>query len=160
MAAAVYGASEGLNTLVLEQTAPGGQAGGTSKIENYLGFPTGVSGEELADRAVLQARRFGAEISTPSRVTTLEFDEAYPVLHLDNGERVFARCLLIATGADYRKLDVENREKFDGAGVYYSATHTDWLLPHIATDNKGFVKTGHVDCKFTPMDIEPSAVLA
>jgi thioredoxin reductase (NADPH) len=128
LAAAVYGASEGLHTLVLEQKAPGGQAGASSKIENYLGFPTGVSGEELAERAVLQARKFGAQFSTPSRVTKLEFDGAYPVLHLYEGERVSTKCLLIATGADYRKLDVEGRERFDGAGVYYAATHTEALM--------------------------------
>jgi thioredoxin reductase (NADPH) len=128
LAAAVYGASEGLSTGVLEQTAPGGQAGGSAKIENYLGFPTGLSGEELAERAVLQARKFGAQLSTPSRVMKLEFDTAYSVLHLDDGEEVSAKCLLIATGADYRRLDVEGRERFDGAGVYYAATHTEALM--------------------------------
>ncbi|MDQ3930584.1 MAG: cyclic nucleotide-binding domain-containing protein, partial [Chloroflexota bacterium] len=87
LAAAVYGASEGLNTLVLEQTAPGGQAGASSKIENYLGFPTGVSGGELAERAVLQARKFGARFSTPSRAMKLELDGAYPVLQLYEGQR-------------------------------------------------------------------------
>ncbi|MEO8286294.1 MAG: NAD(P)/FAD-dependent oxidoreductase [Chloroflexota bacterium] len=126
--AAVYGASEGLNTLVLEQMAPGGQAGASSKIENYLGFPTGVSGAELAERAVLQARKFGAQFSTPSRAVKLEFDGAYPILHLSDGERVLARCMLIATGADYRKLDVEGRARFDGAGVYYAATPTEALM--------------------------------
>jgi thioredoxin reductase (NADPH) len=128
LAAAVYGASEGLSTVVLEQTAPGGQAGGSAKIENYLGFPTGLSGEELAERAVLQARKFGAQLSTPSRVMKLEFDTAYSVLHLDDGEEVSAKCLLIATGADYRRLDVEGRERFDGAGVYYAATRTEALM--------------------------------
>jgi thioredoxin reductase (NADPH) len=104
LAAAVYGASEGLNTVVLEQTAPGGQAGASMRIENYLGFPTGLTGSELADRAVLQADRFGARLSVPTPVTRLEFDQAYPVLRLDGGEAVAAKCLLIAAGAEYRRL--------------------------------------------------------
>lgn len=128
LAAAVYGASEGLNTIVLEENAPGGQAGSSSLIENYLGFPTGISGADLASRAALQARKFGAQFSTPSQVLKLEFEDTYPVLHLAGGEQISAKCLLIATGADYRKLDVENREKFDGAGVYYSATYTEALM--------------------------------
>ncbi len=107
LAAAVYGASEGLRTVVLERTAPGGQAGNSMRIENYLGFPTGVTGSELTDRATLQADKFGARLSVPSPVTSLSFDQAYPVLHLD-GETVTAKCLLIATGADYRRLGVEN----------------------------------------------------
>ena len=128
LAAAVYGASEGLRTVVLERTAPGGQAGSSMRIENYLGFPTGITGSELADRAVLQANKFGAHLSVPTPVTGLTFDNAYPVLHLDGGETVTAKCLLIATGADYRRLDVEGCERFEGAGVYYAATPTEAQL--------------------------------
>lgn len=122
LAAAVYGASEGLNTVVLERTAPGGQAGSSMRIENYLGFPTGLTGRELADRAAIQAAKFGAEISTPTPVARIEFDNQYPVLRLDGGETVRTKCLLIATGADYRKLEVEGCEQFEGTGVYYAAT--------------------------------------
>jgi thioredoxin reductase (NADPH) len=122
LAAAVYGASEGLNTIVLEHTAPGGQAGSSMRIENYLGFPTGITGSELADRAVLQADKFGAQISIPTPVTKLTFDKVYSVLELDGGENVVAKCLLIATGAEYRRLEVEHCSRFEGAGVYYAAT--------------------------------------
>src|ERR1017187_5883540 len=121
LAAAVYGASEGLRTAVLEDTAPGGQAGGSMRIENYLGFPTGVTGSELAGRAILQANKFGAHLSVPTPVNQLTFANAYTVVHLDGGETVTAKCLLIATGADYRRLDVEGSERFEGTGVYYAA---------------------------------------
>ncbi len=122
LAAAVYGASEGLNTIVLEHTAPGGQAGSSMRIENYLGFPTGITGSELADRAVLQADKFGAHISIPTPVTKLTFDNAYSVLELEGGETVVAKCLLIATGAEYRRLEIERCSQFEGRGVYYAAT--------------------------------------
>jgi thioredoxin reductase (NADPH) len=122
LAAAVYGASEGLNTLVLEHTAPGGQAGSSMRIENYLGFPTGITGSELADRAVLQADKFGARISIPTPVTKLTFDKTYSVLELEGGETVVAKCLLIATGAEYRRLEIERCSQFEGRGVYYAAT--------------------------------------
>ena len=122
LAAAVYGASEGLNTIVLEHTAPGGQAGSSMRIENYLGFPTGITGSELADRAVLQADKFGAQISVPTPVTKLIFDKAYSILELEGGENIVAKCLLIATGAEYRRLEVEHCSRFEGAGVYYAAT--------------------------------------
>jgi len=122
LAAAVYGASEGLSTIVLEHTAPGGQAGSSMRIENYLGFPTGITGSELADRAVLQADKFGARISIPTPVTKLTFDKVYSVLELEGGENVVAKCLLIATGAEYRRLEVEHCSRFEGAGVYYAAT--------------------------------------
>jgi len=122
LAAAVYGASEGLNTIVLEHTAPGGQAGSSMRIENYLGFPTGITGSELADRAVLQADKFGANISVPTPATKLTFDKAYSILELEGGENVVAKCLLIATGAEYRRLEVEHCSRFEGAGVYYAAT--------------------------------------
>src|SRR5437879_5177180 len=122
LAAAVYGASEGLSTIVLEHTAPGGQAGSSMRIENYLGFPTGITGGELADRAVLQADKFGARISVPTPVTKLTFDKAYSVLELEGGETVVAKCLLIATGAEYRRLEIERCSQFEGRGVYYAAT--------------------------------------
>src|SRR5713101_7384868 len=125
LAAAVYGASEGLSTIVLEHTAPGGQAGSSMRIENYLGFPTGITGGELADRAVLQADKFGARISIPTPVTKLTFDTVYSVLELEGGENVVAKCLLIATGAEYRRLDVEDCSRFEGAGVYYAATSNE-----------------------------------
>jgi thioredoxin reductase (NADPH) len=122
LAAAVYGASEGLSTVVLERIAPGGQAATSMRIENYLGFPTGVTGYELAERAVVQANKFGAILSVPTPVVSLEFDNAYAVLKLEGGESVVAKCLLISTGADYRRLDVEGCARFEGSGVYYAAT--------------------------------------
>ena len=125
LAAAVYGASEGLRTAVLERTAPGGQAGTSMRIENYLGFPTGVTGSELTDRAILQANKFGARLSVPTPVTHLTFDKAYSVLHLDSEEPVTAKCLLIATGVDYRRLGADGEDKFEGRGVYYAATPTE-----------------------------------
>src|SRR5262249_21150210 len=97
LAAAVYGASEGLHTLLVERTAPGGQAGASMRIENYLGFPTGVTGSELADRATLQANKFGARLSVPSQVTGLSWENAYSILCLDTGETVTTKCVLIAT---------------------------------------------------------------
>jgi thioredoxin reductase (NADPH) len=122
LAAAVYGASEGLRTVVLERTAPGGQAGASMRIENYLGFPTGITGAELAERAVLQANKFGASLSVPTPVAGLRFENTYSVLELEGGETVVAKCLLIATGADYRKLEVEGCQRFEDSGVYYAAT--------------------------------------
>src|SRR6266852_8278551 len=128
LAAAVYGASEGLRTVVLEQTAPGGQAGSSMRIENYLGFPTGLTGSELAGRAVIQANKFGAHLSVSAPVTRLEFDKAYPVLRLDGSETVTAKCLLIASGAEYRRLGVEGCERYEGTGVYYAATPNEAQL--------------------------------
>jgi thioredoxin reductase (NADPH) len=125
LAAAVYGASEGLNAVVLERAAPGGQAGRSMRIENYLGFPTGITGAELAERAVVQANKFGAKLDVATRVTALTFDNRYPLVHLEGGETVTTKCLLIATGADYRLLNVENCERFEGRGVYYAATPTE-----------------------------------
>lgn len=122
LAAAVYAASEGLNALVLEGAAPGGQAGASTRIENYLGFPTGISGAELTGRATLQAQRFGARLSVPTLATSLEREDTHLVVHLDGGERATARCVLIATGAEYDRLDVPGRERFDGRGVFYAAT--------------------------------------
>ncbi len=127
LAAAVYAASEGLTTAVLECFAPGGQAGASSLIENFVGFPTGISGGELAYRTFLQANRFGACFSTPAQVQAMRFEGAVPsaVLELEGGEQLYARCVLIATGAHYRRLDAEDRARFDGSGVYYAATQME-----------------------------------
>ena len=127
LAAAVYAASEGLSTVVLEAFAPGGQAGSSSLIENFVGFPTGISGGALTNRAFLQANRFGACFSTPAQVIAMRFEESAPsaVLELAGGELLRARCVLVATGAHYRRLDAENRDKFDGTGVYYAATQME-----------------------------------
>ena len=122
LAAAVYGASEGLSTIVLERSGPGGQAGRSMRIENYLGFPTGITGGELAERAVVQAGKFGAKLPVPTPVTRLTFENGYSILHIEGGETITAKCLLIATGAEYRKMDVEGCEPFEGRGVYYAAT--------------------------------------
>src|SRR4051812_5319301 len=122
LAAAVYGASEGLRTVVLECTAPGGQAGRSMRIENYLGFPTGITGSELAERAFVQANKFGANIPVSTQATRLTFEGGHAVLQLDSGETVTTKCVLIATGADYRRLGVEGCAEFEGRGVYYAAT--------------------------------------
>jgi len=122
LAAAVYGASEGLSTIVLERSGPGGQAGRSMRIENYLGFPFGITGAELADKAVMQANKFGARLPVPTPVTSMTFDNGYKLLHLDGGETVTAKCVLIATGAEYRRLGVAGCEPLEGRGVYYAAT--------------------------------------
>ena len=122
LAAAVYGASEGLQTIVLESLAPGGQAGTSSKIENYLGFPTGISGQALAGRAQVQAQKFGARLALSRAVVGLDCDAAPYTLALDDGESIRARAIVVATGARYRKLDVAGYERFEGAGIYYAAT--------------------------------------
>ncbi len=128
LGAAVYGASEGLRTAMLESIAPGGQAGASMRIENYLGFPTGLTGAELTDRAILQANKFGARLSVPTPATRLTFENGYSILELDGGETITTKCLLIATGAQYRRLDVEGFERFEGTGVYYAATLAEALL--------------------------------
>jgi thioredoxin reductase (NADPH) len=124
LASAVYAASEGLSTLVLESEAPGGQAGTSSKIENYLGFPTGISGQALAGRAQVQAQKFGARIAVPRTVARLDCDRRPYALHLDDGSQVQAKAVVIATGATYRRLgQVENAERFEGGnGIHYAAT--------------------------------------
>jgi thioredoxin reductase (NADPH) len=122
LAAAVYGASEGLRTLVLERYGPGGQAQRSMRIENYLGFPMGITGGELADRAVVQANKFGAQLPVPTPVTQLTFDHAYSLLNVEGSETITTKCLLIATGAEYRRLVAEGCERFEGTGVYYAAT--------------------------------------
>jgi thioredoxin reductase (NADPH) len=122
LAAAVYGASEGLDTIVLESEAPGGQAGTSSKIENYLGFPTGISGRALAGRAQVQAQKFGARLAVPRRVTRLDCTERPFTLELEDGGRIRARSVVVASGARYRKLDLENFDRFEGGGLHYAAT--------------------------------------
>jgi thioredoxin reductase (NADPH) len=122
LAAAVYGASEGLDVLVLESNAPGGQAGSSSRIENYLGFPAGVSGLELTGRAYAQAQKFGAQIMIAVGGARLTCDGVPYTIETDEGTRVAARALIIATGAEYRKPPIANVTQFEGAGVYYGAT--------------------------------------
>jgi thioredoxin reductase (NADPH) len=131
LAAAVYAASEGLNTIVLESYAPGGQAGSSSLIENFFGFPTGISGGELTYSAQLQAYRFGAKFSTPSQALTLAFTEGEhrATLQAEGCNAILrAKCVIIATGADYHRLDAEGREEFEGSGVYYAATAREGQL--------------------------------
>ncbi|MGA9773616.1 MAG: FAD-dependent oxidoreductase [Blastocatellia bacterium] len=128
LAAAVYGASEGLDVLVLESNSPGGQAGSSSKIENYLGFPTGVSGQELAARAYTQAQKFGAQMIVAKGAKQLACDRKPYAIEIDNGPRVPARTIIIATGAEYRRLSIDNLSKFEGAGVYYGATFVESQL--------------------------------
>ena len=125
LAAAVYGASEGLSTVLIEMEAPGGQAGMSSRIENYLGFPSGLSGGDLARRAVAQARRFGVEILSPQRVTGVSVEGPSRVVKLTAGSDVGCKVLLIATGVAYRKLDVPGAERLQGRGVYYGAAMTE-----------------------------------
>jgi thioredoxin reductase (NADPH) len=128
LAAAVYGASEGLDVLVIESNSPGGQAGASSKIENYLGFPTGISGQELAGKAYTQAQKFGAQMLIARDARGLACDRRPYALKFGGGERVPARTVVIATGAQYRKLPLENLSRFEGAGVYYGATHLESQL--------------------------------
>jgi thioredoxin reductase (NADPH) len=122
LAAAVYGASEGLHVLVLERVGPGGQAGRSMRIENYLGFPGGITGGDLAERALIQANKFGACMPVATGVESMTFEDELLVLQIEGGETVKARCLLIATGADYRLLEAEGCEQFEGRGIYYAAT--------------------------------------
>jgi thioredoxin reductase (NADPH) len=122
LAAAVYGASEGLDVLVLETNAPGGQAGSSSKIENYLGFPTGISGQELAGRAYTQAQKFGAQVIIAKGATRITCDKRPFAIEMDDGSRVSARAIIVATGAQYRRFSLSNLSQFEGAGVYYGAT--------------------------------------
>jgi thioredoxin reductase (NADPH) len=127
LAAAVYGASEGLDVLVLETNSPGGQAGSSSRIENYLGFPTGISGQELAARAYNQAQKFGAEMLI-AKGMRLSCDRKPYVIEVENGARIQARTIVIATGAEYRKPQLKNLQRFEGTGVYYGATFLEAQL--------------------------------
>ena len=127
LAAAVYGASEGLDVIMLEASSPGGQAGSSSRIENYLGFPTGISGQELAARAYTQAQKFGAQVLI-AKATQLVCDRKPYVIEVDNGARIQTRTIVIATGAEYRRLPLTNLSRFEGAGVYYGATFVEAQL--------------------------------
>ena len=128
LAAAVYGASEGLDVLVLESSSPGGQAGSSSKIENYLGFPTGISGQELAGRAYSQAQKFGAQIMIAKGATELTCDRKPYTVQIDDNTRVPGRTVIIATGAEYRRPAIDNLSRFENAGVYYGATFIESQL--------------------------------
>ena len=128
LAAAVYGASEGLEVLMLETNAPGGQAGTSSRIENYLGFPNGITGLDLALRAYTQATKFGARVLIAKSATRLRCDRKPYTIEMDDGSQVQARSVIIATGAQYRKIDLENLAQFEGQGVYYGATFIEAQL--------------------------------
>ncbi|MDX6578493.1 MAG: thioredoxin reductase [Gaiellales bacterium] len=122
LAAAVYGASEGLRTLAVDMVAPGGQAGTSSRIENYLGFPTGISGNDLTQRALIQAEKFGAHLSAPCAATSLREEAGHLVVQLSDGTEVAGRAVIVATGARYRRLEVDRLTDFENKGVYYAAT--------------------------------------
>ena len=128
LGAAVYAASEGLDVLVVERIATGGQAGTSSRIENYLGFPMGISGSELMRNALLQAQKFGARITLPGTVQRLGIDAGVRVITLADGTKIRGKCILVATGVEYRRLDVPRLSEFEGAGVYYAATETETKL--------------------------------
>ncbi|CAD6529480.1 FAD-dependent oxidoreductase [Paraburkholderia sabiae] len=128
LAAAVYGASEGLRTMVVEREAPGGQAGTSSRIENYLGFPNGVSGDELASRALQQARRLGAEILVTRSVARIDVDERN--VHLDEGDVIRARTIILATGVAWRRLAIDGFDRFIGKGIYYGASRSEANATH------------------------------
>lgn len=125
LAAAVYGASEGLRTVMIEREAPGGQAGTSSRIENYLGFPIGLSGGDLARRAVTQARRFGVEILTPQEVTSLRLQDQYKFVTLEGGDEISCHAMILALGVSWRRLDVPGLDRLTGAGVYYGAAQSE-----------------------------------
>jgi len=127
LAAAVYGASEGLKTVIVEREAPGGQAGMSSRIENYLGFPSGLSGADLARRAVAQARRFGVEILAPQEVVSMRTEGSYRIIKLADGNEISCHALMIATGVQWRKLAAEGVDRLQGAGVYYGGGTTEAL---------------------------------
>lgn len=127
LAAAVYGASEGLKTVLIEREAPGGQAGTSSRIENYLGFPVGLSGADLARRALAQAKRFGVEVLAPQEVVGFRVEGLYRIVKLADGSEISAHALVVATGVSYRKLDIPGIDRLTGAGVYYGAAMTEAL---------------------------------
>lgn len=139
LAAAVYGGSEGLRTLLIEKHAPGGQAGTSSRIENYLGFPSGLSGADLARRAVAQATRFGVELLSPLEVSGVELKDNYKILHLSDGNEIVTKSLVISTGVEYRKLGQDGMDRLSGAGVYYGAATTEALS---CTDKEVYVVGG------------------
>jgi thioredoxin reductase (NADPH) len=125
LAASVYGASEGLTTISLDAVGPGGQAGASSRIENYVGFPNGVSGEDLVARAAIQAMRLGAHLNAPCEVVGLRTEGDFHVVALTDGSELSTRAVVLATGAHYQRLQVEDLERFEGAGVYYAATELE-----------------------------------
>jgi thioredoxin reductase (NADPH) len=127
LAAAVYGASEGLHTVIIEREAPGGQAGMSSRIENYLGFPTGLSGGDLARRAVVQARRFGVEILSPQEVLGVRMEGPYRIIKLADDSEVSCHALMIASGVQWRRLEAPGVDRLQGAGVYYGGGTTEAL---------------------------------
>jgi len=127
LAAAVYGASEGLSTVMIEREAPGGQAGMSSRIENYLGFPSGLSGRDLARRAVVQAQRFGVEILAPQEVTGVRTENSYRILKLADGNEISCHALMISTGVQWRRLEAPGIDRLQGAGVYYGGGATEAL---------------------------------
>jgi thioredoxin reductase (NADPH) len=133
LAAAVYGASEGLRTVCLDAVAIGGQAGASSRIENYAGFPNGISGEELTGRTAVQAMRLGARLNSPCEVAGLRSEASFHVVVLRDGSEVPTRAVIVASGARYRRLDVEDLERFEGAGVYYAATDLEARVCHGTT---------------------------
>jgi thioredoxin reductase (NADPH) len=139
LAAAVYGASEGLDTLVIEPVAPGGQAGTSSKIENYLGFPTGISGQALAGRAQVQAQKFGARLAISRRAAAIECDNLPMCLVLEDGQRIATRSIIVATGARYRKLELPDYDKFEGQGIHYAAT---WIEGNLCANEEVIVVGG------------------
>ncbi len=125
MAASVYGSSEGLKTILIEKSNPGGQASSSARIENYLGFPTGLSGAELSRRAINQTLRFGTEILTPQEIKNISVKDGYKITEMTDGTRVHSKAVVIATGVAYRKLDIPGMEEFSGAGVYYGAASVE-----------------------------------
>jgi thioredoxin reductase (NADPH) len=127
LAAAVYGASEGLRTVMIEREAPGGQAGTSSRIENYLGFPVGLSGGDLARRGVTQAKRFGVEILTPQEVTGIRLQDQYRIVQLGDGNEISSHAIILALGVSWRRLDIPGLERLTGAGVYYGAAQSEAL---------------------------------
>jgi thioredoxin reductase (NADPH) len=139
LAASVYGASEGLNTLLIERRAPGGQAGASSRIENYLGFPTGLSGAELTKRAITQTLRFGTELLSPREVVKIEIKDGYKIISLNDQSEIKTKTVLIATGVSYRELEIEGIQRFTGAGVYYGSVITE---AHACKNTQVFVVGG------------------
>lgn len=125
LAAAVYGTSEGLRTVMIEREAPGGQAGTSSRIENYLGFPVGLSGADLAQRAVTQAKRFGVEILNPQEAKSIRLEENYRIITLSDGSEISCHALILSMGVAWRRLSVPGVEQFAGAGIYYGAAQTE-----------------------------------
>ena len=139
LAAAVYGGSEGLKTLLIEKRAPGGQAGTSSRIENYLGFPNGLSGSDLARRAITQATRFGVEFLSPQEVVSIEVQDQYKTLSLADGSTVNAKAVVVTTGVNYRKLESKGISDFTGAGIYYGAAMTE---AHAFKDKQVYIVGG------------------